>query len=177
MTNPLSGILKSQLPGADSNAMMKTLASSFLKSQSTVLEYDLKQAQNMQGGLLFNMGFMWLLHFKMDQIQPLLINTATGLMNMAYSPLFQVYVLGRHLERPFKNPATQKYEDAAKAAAARAEKTTTEEEDGADPTASDTEEDAEEEFFDAEEEEEDNADDLGDNNDDDKAEDAEDEEE
>ena len=115
-TNPLSGLLESQLQGPDgSNAMIKNLASSFLKSQSTVLEYDLKQAQSMQSGLLFNMAFMWFLHFKMQQIQPLMINTVTGLMNLVYSPLFQVYVLGRNLERPFKNPAMQKYENAAMA--------------------------------------------------------------
>jgi len=33
------------------------------------------------------------------------MQTATGFMNLAYSPLFQVYVLGRNLERPFKPPA------------------------------------------------------------------------
>ena len=107
LTNPLTNLVQSQLEGPDgnTNAMMKNLASSFLKSESTALEYDLKQARSMQGGLLFNMAFMWLLHFKMEQIQPLLINTVTGLLNMAYSPLFQVYILGRNLERPFKNPA------------------------------------------------------------------------
>lgn len=104
-TNPLSGILQSQLGGGDGNAMIKNLASSFLSSQSTVLEYDLQQAKSMQSGLMFNMAFMWFLHFKMKQMQPLIINSLTGLMNMAYSPLFQVYVLGRNLERPFKSPA------------------------------------------------------------------------
>lgn len=103
-TNPLSGILQSQLGGAGENAMVKSLASSFLSSQSTALEYDLQQAKSMQSGLMFNMAFMWFLHFKMKQMQPLIINSLTGLMNMAYSPLFQVYVLGRNLERPFKSP-------------------------------------------------------------------------
>jgi hypothetical protein len=104
--NPLSSLLESQL-GADkddgilSNTIVKGMASSFLSSSSTVLEYDLRQAQNMQGGLIFNMLFMWFLHFKMEQVQPLLVQTITGFMNMIYSPLFQVYVLGRNLQRPF----------------------------------------------------------------------------
>lgn len=107
ITNPISNLVQSQLqgPGAGSNPMVKNLASSFLSSESTNMEYDLKQARSMQGGLLFNMCFMWFLHFKMEQMQPLLINSVTGIMNMVYSPLFQVYVLGRNLERPFKNPA------------------------------------------------------------------------
>ena len=109
ITNPISNLVQSQLqgPGAGSNPMVKNLASSFLSSESTNMEYDLKQANSMQGGLLFNMCFMWFLHFKMEQMQPLLINSITGIMNMVYSPLFQVYVLGRNLERPFKNPAVK----------------------------------------------------------------------
>jgi hypothetical protein len=118
MTNPLSGLLNKQLGGGSNSGdetnptmpsggveMVKSLASSFLSSSSTVMEYDLSQARNMQGGVLFNMAFMWFLHFKMEQIQPLLIQAATGLMNLMYSPLFQVYVMGRNLERPFKQPA------------------------------------------------------------------------
>ena len=107
LKNPLSSVLQSQLGGED-NGMMKSLASSFLNSKSTVLEYDLRQARSMQSGLIMNMAFMWFLHFKMNQVQPLIIQSATGLMNMVYSPLFQVYVLGRNLERPFKNPAMAK---------------------------------------------------------------------
>jgi len=111
MTNPISNLLQTQLQGADNNnAMMKNLASSFLSSESTVMEYDLKQARSMQGGILFNMCFMWFLHFKMNQMQPLLINTVTGIMNLYYSPLFQVYVLQRNLERPFKSTAQKQYE-------------------------------------------------------------------
>jgi Phosphate transport (Pho88) len=86
--------------------MLTGLASSFLSSQSTVLEYDLKQAHNMQGGLIFNMLFMWFLHFKLKQIQPLLVQTVTGVMSMVYSPLFQVYCMGRNLERPFKTSSS-----------------------------------------------------------------------
>jgi Phosphate transport (Pho88) len=128
LSNPLSGLVQSQLQGpTGGNEMIKNLASSFLKSESTVLEYDLKQAQSMQGGLIFNMAFMWLLHFKMEQMQPLLINTISGLINLVYSPLFQVYVLGRNLERPFKNPAMQKYEEAASVAAQEPAEATTEE--------------------------------------------------
>ena len=138
VSNPLSNMLQSQLQGQDSsNAMMKNLASSFLSSESTILEYDLKQAKNMQGGILFNMIFMWFLHFKMEQIQPLLIQTVTGFMNLVYSPLFQVYVLGRNLERPFKNPAMKRMEETEATSKAADEEDnstseTTAEEDGGD---------------------------------------------
>jgi hypothetical protein len=62
----------------------------------------------MQSGLIFNMAINWFLHFKMEQVQPLLIQSITGLINMVYSPLFQVYVMGRNLERPFPNPNLKK---------------------------------------------------------------------
>ena len=127
LKNPLSSILQSQLGGDSSgregggigggNNMMKNLASSFLSSKSTVLEYDLKQARSMQSGLIFNMLFMWFLHFKMAQVQPLLISTLNGLTTMVYSPLFQVYVLGRNLARPFQNPALNRMQGAATMAA------------------------------------------------------------
>lgn len=87
--------------------MVKEMASQFLSSKTTVMEYDLKQAKSMNSGLLINMAFMWFLHFKMQQTQPLLAQTVTGLLNLVYSPLFQVYMLGRNLERPFKNPASK----------------------------------------------------------------------
>jgi hypothetical protein len=116
LTNPLSSVLQSQLSGGSggegsggpANAVMKNLASSFLSSTSTVMEYDLKQANSMQSGLIFNMAINWFLHFKMEQVQPLLIQSTTGLINMVYSPLFQVYVMGRNLERPFPNPNLKK---------------------------------------------------------------------
>ena len=45
--------------------------------------------------------FIYFLHFKMKQMQPLLMQTVTGVVNLMYSPLWQVYVMGRNLERPF----------------------------------------------------------------------------
>ena len=104
VSNPLSAVLQNQLDGLAGGAgsMMKTLASSLLSSTTTVLEYDLKEANSMQRGLLFNMAFLWFLHFKMKQVQPVMLQTASGFLNIFYSPLFQVYVLGRNLERPFK---------------------------------------------------------------------------
>lgn len=101
--NPLSGILGKQMgQSGGSNDMLKGLASSFLSSETTVMEYDIKQANSMQGGVLFNMAFNWFLHFKMEKVQPLLMQVITGTMQLVYNPLFQVYVLGRNLERPFK---------------------------------------------------------------------------
>jgi hypothetical protein len=84
--------------------MVKSLADQVLSTQTTILEYDLKQAKQMNGSLLFPMIFNYFLHFKMKQVQPLIMQTATGMVNLVYSPLFQVYVLGRNLERPFKQP-------------------------------------------------------------------------
>jgi len=105
--NPLTSMLSSQLEKQQAGGggdMVKNLASSFLKKESTVAEYDMGKAMSMQGGILFNMALMWLLHFKMQQVQPLLVTTINGLMQLAYHPLFQIYVLGRNLERPFKTP-------------------------------------------------------------------------
>ena len=68
--NPFSNVLKAQLDQGG-NDMVKNLASSFLSSQSTVMEYDIAQANNLQGSLVFTMVFMWILHFKMDMVQPL----------------------------------------------------------------------------------------------------------
>lgn len=105
--NPLSEILQKQMdqtPGG--NDMVKNLASSFLSSETTVMEYDLRQASNMQGGIIFNMLFNWFLHFKLQKTQPLLMQIISGTLQLAYHPLFQVYVLRRNLERPFKSQMT-----------------------------------------------------------------------
>jgi len=104
--NPLTSMLSSQLEKkhAGANDMVKNLASNFLKTDSTIAEYDMGQARNMQGGILFNVLLMWFLHFKMQQVQPILVTTVNGILQLAYNPLFQVYVLGRNLERPFKSP-------------------------------------------------------------------------
>jgi hypothetical protein len=112
LNNPISSLVQSQLPadGIGGNDMVKNLASQFLSSQTTIMEYDLKQAKSMNSSVIVPMIFLWFLHFKMGQVQPLLFQTASGIMNLIYSPLFQVYVLGRNLERPFKtalpNPMT-----------------------------------------------------------------------
>merc|ERR1712014_569501 len=58
-------------------------------------------AASLQGSILFNMLLMWFLHLKM---QPLLVTTVNGFLQLICNPLFQVYVLGRNLERPFKSP-------------------------------------------------------------------------
>jgi len=164
--NPLSDILKKQM-GDGGNDMVKNLASSFLSSSTTVMEYDMKQASNMQGSVIFNMAFNWFLHFKMQKTQPLLMQIMTGTMQLIYHPLFQVYVLGRNLERPFKTQMTaaQKMMEAQKEA----------EKGEADEDEAETEaEDEEEEEENEEEEEDDDADD--DEADDDEDEDSDEEE-
>lgn len=107
ISNPLASLAQNSGigGGGGGNFMVKALADQVLSTQTTILEYDLKQVKKMNGGLLFPMVFLYFLHFKMKQVQPLLMQTATGFLNLAYSPLFQVYVLGRNLERPFKPPA------------------------------------------------------------------------
>lgn len=91
--NPAMDILTKQLQlDGGAQEMAKKLASKFLSSETTVMEYDLKQAADMQGGVLVNMAFMWFLHFKMEKVQPLLIQVVMGFLQLIYSPLFQVYV-------------------------------------------------------------------------------------
>lgn len=91
--NQVSDVLMSQLQlDGDSRLMIKRVASSFLCSKTTMMDYDLKQASNMQGGVILNMGFMWFLHFKLDKVQPLLIQAFMGFLQLIYNPLFQVYV-------------------------------------------------------------------------------------
>jgi len=68
-----------------------------------VREYDLSQAKSMNNGLLFPMLMLYFLHFKMGQVQPLFFQTINGLKDFLFSPLVQVHVLGKNLERPFKN--------------------------------------------------------------------------
>lgn len=72
--------------------MIKKVTSSFLSAEVTTMEYDLKQASEMQGGILMNMCFMWVLHFKMEKVQPLILQIVTGLLQLVYCPLFQIYV-------------------------------------------------------------------------------------
>ena len=111
INNPLSNLLQNQLNNVSSGTgvgggggdIVKNMANSFLSSQSTILEYDLSQVKSMNNSLLFPMLMLWFLHFKMGQVQPLFFQTASGVKELIMSPLFQVYVLGRNLERPFRN--------------------------------------------------------------------------
>ena len=103
LQNPLTDMIEKQMGAAEGNSdIVKNLANSFLSSETTVMEYDMKQASSMQGGLMFNLAFNWFLHFKLGQVQPLLMQLINGTMQLVYNPLFQVYILGRNLERPFK---------------------------------------------------------------------------
>eukprot|EP00985_Skeletonema_marinoi_P007579 scaffold3335_cov139-Skeletonema_marinoi.AAC.8 len=112
LSNPLASLVQGAAGGAmggaagggGGNFMVKALADQMLSSTTTIYEYDVSQAKKMNSGLLMPMVFLYFLHFRMKQVQPLLMQTATGVMNMVYSPLFQVHVLGRNLERPFKSP-------------------------------------------------------------------------
>ncbi len=81
--------------------MVKSITSQLLTTHTTVYEYDLQQVKSMQSSLLMPMIILYFLHFRMKQMQPLLMQTVTGVVNLVYCPLWQVYVLGRRLERPF----------------------------------------------------------------------------
>jgi hypothetical protein len=95
--SPFGAMLESQMKkqGVDTNAaggandMVKNLASSFLKKQQTVMEYDIGQANGLQWGIIFNIVLMWIMHFKMEQVQPLLVTVVNGFIQLAYNPLFQ----------------------------------------------------------------------------------------
>jgi hypothetical protein len=100
ISNPLASLVQGMQQNSK-NAMVKSLTSQILTTQTTVYEYDLQQIKSMQSSLLMPMVFIYFLHFKMKQMQPLLMQIATGLTNLVYSPLWQVYILGRRLERPF----------------------------------------------------------------------------
>jgi len=172
ITNPISKMLGAVTQGDDSLSQVKDIASSLLKSASTRLEYDLQQIKTMNGGLLVNMGMMWFLHFKMNQVQPLVLQTVQGLQNLYYSPLFQVYILGRNLKRPFANPAISGLMEKAGTAAAGASSSSsgTDAEEEADLTNEDedSEEEEEEEETETEEdsEEEEEDDDIEEDDDD-----------
>jgi len=111
LESPMVNLVKSQInnvvAGKGNTATtntIKTLTNRFLSSQTTIREYDMNQANQMRNGLLFPLILMWIMHFKFGQVQPLLLTVAMGIASLVQSPLFQVYVLGRNLERPFKNP-------------------------------------------------------------------------
>lgn len=103
ITNPLSKLIPNSGDDNTGGDMVKSIANQFLASETTVKEYDLSQAKSMNNSLLMPMAMLWFLHFKMGQVQPLFFQTANGIKDFIFSPLFQAYVLGRHLERPFKN--------------------------------------------------------------------------
>ena len=106
--NKMNGVVKSQVEGMApelaSNQMVKNLMSSVLSKDTTVMEYDMSQAMGMQFGFIVTMIVTWIFHFKFGQVQPLLVTIISGYCSLVYNPLFQVYILGKNLERPFKTP-------------------------------------------------------------------------
>jgi len=145
VNNPLSNLVQSQL-SSGSNGIVKNLASSFLSSSSTVMEYDLSQAKSTNSRLLPTMLMLWVMHYKMGQVQPLFYQTVNGFKDMLTSPLFQSYVLGRNLERPFGNTNTSDLENEGEG-------------DDDEKSEGDGEEEEEEEVQDEEEEEDEESDD------------------
>merc|ERR1712157_196524 len=88
--------------------LVKSLASKMLSTSTpkTVMEYDISQSVSFNNRLFFPTAILFFLHFKLGQVQPLIYQSASGILNLIYSPLWQAYVLGRNLERPFKIPSS-----------------------------------------------------------------------
>lgn len=156
--NPLSEILQKQMGQAGGNDMVKNLASSFLSSASTVMEYDMKQVSNMQGGILVTMVFNWFLHFKLKKTQPLLTQIMSSTLQLIYHPLFQVYILGRNLERPFKTQMMMTADKLKEGGAEEGKTANDEEEEDEDETDEEEEDDDDDEV----EEDDDDDDDVED---------------
>lgn len=76
----------------ESSGVAKNLASTFLNMETTVMEYDLENASRLQAGVLFNLALMWYLHFRLNKVQPLLMQMVTGCLQLVFNPLFQIYV-------------------------------------------------------------------------------------
>lgn len=82
LSNPLASLVKSQVDNAlkgdtmsnagkmlgdnDNGNIAKSLTNKFLSSTTTVMEYDISQSKKQSGGMLFNLAFMWFLHFKVS---------------------------------------------------------------------------------------------------------------
>lgn len=106
LESPVDTMLKSKMGGADlgSNEGLKKLMSNFLSKDVTVMQYDMDQAKGMQTSIIITMIITWVMHFKFQQVQPLLMTIISGYFQLFMNPLFQIYILGRNLERPFKAP-------------------------------------------------------------------------
>jgi hypothetical protein len=104
MTRRGGGDSSSKRNSSNNQFLLKTIASSFLSKDTTVMEYDLGQATSMQSGIIISMALMWFFHFQLEQVQPLLIALINNTLQLFFNPLFQVYVLGRNLQRPFVTP-------------------------------------------------------------------------
>ena len=76
----------------ESSGVAKNLASTLLNMETTVMEYDLENASRLQAGVLFNLALMWYLHFRLNKVHPLLMQTVTGCLQLVFNPLFQIYV-------------------------------------------------------------------------------------
>jgi hypothetical protein len=102
-----SHLLNSNNDNNDNNNMVQSLLRSrFLpKTTLTHFEYDIQQANALLYGLLPNMIFMYILHFRFHQVQPLFLTVASGFFTLIHNPLFQIYIIGRHLQRPFQTPS------------------------------------------------------------------------
>ena len=168
LESPMDAMLKSQMGGTDlgSNEGLKKMMSNFLSKDVTVMQYDMDQAKGMQTSIIITMIITWFMHFKFQQVQPLLVTIISGYFQLFMNPLFQVYVLGRNLERPFKAPKPawiQENEDATETP-----ESTAEEESKTEATTEDAEAEGtvEEEGDEADEEEEISDDDDDDTDDD-----------
>ena len=73
----------------------------------TAAEYDKKQLSSKRNSYRMGCLFTCFLHFKMKMTQPLVYSSVSGLVDLYYDPLVQIYMLGAKPEGPYKRPFGQ----------------------------------------------------------------------
>ncbi|RKO95172.1 hypothetical protein CAUPRSCDRAFT_2123, partial [Caulochytrium protostelioides] len=72
--------------------------------QTTVKAYDLEQLREQVKQTLIGIAIMAALHLHWGYIRPLFLQSVLGLVNLAQTPLFQVYILKYPLEGELARP-------------------------------------------------------------------------
>jgi hypothetical protein len=74
-------------------------------TKQTAMEYDQQQLKSMRSSYRMGCLFTCFLHFKMKMMQPVVYSSVSGLIDLYYNPLVQIYLLGQpaegHNKRPF----------------------------------------------------------------------------
>ena len=73
-------------------------------TKQTAAQYDQKQLSSQRNSYRLGCCFTCFLHFKMKMTQPLVYSSVSGLVDLWFNPLFQIYLLGAKAEGPYKRP-------------------------------------------------------------------------